>query len=372
MDLTEFDNLDLKKIIEKNCPDCIIMGDIVSELIPCPKNKEKFVHKFLDDRFKEFDLTLSFRQKVILIYREMISVETLLFIHSWFISRCCDINNIFLVIPHEIGIKDWYQNYLKLFGYNGFNIIECPYLDDDPTVHRWDNIDPNFKFPKKRLKYYFNFYGGTYSHPEREFLVTLLSTIPNGYIDFIPKFDPSLKELDGYLEQITSFSDRKLCDQLLEHRKTLTFDIQRPDNHQGYGHHGFIWKIDNQSACHVIRETSNDLPYMMASEKTIKPFLHFQFPLPISGVNSIQYLEELGFQMPHTVIDYQYQTETIFYNRVQKLCAELIRLEKTYTLDEMEDKLNDNREILQYNYSYIASGNLFRKVKNNLIRELND
>jgi hypothetical protein len=187
----------------------------------------------------------------------------------------------------------------------------------------------------------------------------------------MPEFQP-LEEFDNHLEKITSFSDRKLCDQLLERRKILTFDVHRSDNHPGVGHHGFIWEIDNQSACHVIRETINELPYMMASEKTIKPFTHFQFPLPISGVNSIQYLEELGFQMPHNVIDYQYQTDPIFYNRVQKLYAELLRLEKTYTLDEMEDQLNDNREILQYNYSYIASGNLFRKVKNNLIRELND
>jgi hypothetical protein len=151
----------------------------------------------------------------------------------------------------------------------------------------------------------------------------------------------------------------------------LTFNHDRINSHPGVGNHGFIWDIDNQSPCHIIRETENTLPYTIVSEKSAKPFLHFQFPLPISGINAVQKFEELGFQMPHSIINYEYQKDPIFYSRVQKLCRELIRIQNTYTLSDLEDQLNDHREILQYNYNYIASGNVFDKVKNNLIRELN-
>jgi hypothetical protein len=206
---------------------------------------------------------------------------------------------------------------------------------------------------------------------ERDFLVCLFSMVPNGFIDSEVGLQSPLDEFDNHLERLTGFLDRRICDKLLDQRKTLTFNHDRINSHPGVGNHGFIWDIDNQSPCHIIRETENTLPYTIVSEKSAKPFLHFQFPLPISGINAVQKFEELGFQMPHSIINYEYQKDPIFYSRVQKLCRELIRIQNTYTLSDLEDQLNDHREILQYNYNYIASGNVFDKVKNNLIRELN-
>jgi hypothetical protein len=369
----DLNSLNLEKILIGNK----IIGTITSELADIVNSvdplvhKEIYIHKFLNNRFKTV-LKESFKNKLILIYDECLPAEILLAIHSWFKNKCCNINNIILVTTHTIGADTWYYNYTQLMGEHNLKLIEAP-LMSDRYLDRFRSIQYPFKKSdlNKKLEFYFSFYGGSYGSLERDFLVTMFLNTKLGYVDYMSGFATTNTEFDNYLEQQTGFLDRAYIDRLMQIKKTTIFDKKNQIFNELFNKNGLQYQIDSQSACQIIRETVNNTPYSIITEKTIRNFIHHQIPIPISGTNCVSNLELLGFKVDHNIIDYSYQNKSVFYDRLTEVCKQIYKLQEKNTLSELEDYINNN-DLIYYNYDYIASGKLFNNIKEKLIREIYD
>ncbi|CAB4133309.1 hypothetical protein UFOVP257_128 [uncultured Caudovirales phage] len=64
---------------------------------PIKKNKEEYIHRFLDSFFSKDELLISFNKKILLIHYEPVTVEILTAIHTWIHKQCSDISNIWLM-----------------------------------------------------------------------------------------------------------------------------------------------------------------------------------------------------------------------------------------------------------------------------------
>lgn len=366
-------DLDLKNILVGKQ----IIGTITTELLTViskvdpSEHKEKHIHLFLDQFLNKVDLTKSFNTELILIYDEVLPTEILTALHSWFYTKSSDINNIIVVTTHTIGATAWYNQYLQLFGVVGFKLIEAPLLSTR-YIERLSAI-PNLGITAltKNLKYYFSYYGGSYGSNERDYLAALVLDLKGGYVDYMSGFSSGINEFDNYLEQLTNFINRPLIDKLLQVRANSNFKKEGRIFNELFNMQGFQYRIDICSAAQVIRETSNCTPYSTITEKTIRSFLHFQIPIPISGVNCIDNLERLGFKIDYDIFNYSYQIESNFYKRTLLVSDRLTEFFNKYTLQDLENYVSAQSDLLCYNYNYIASGQLFKNVKENLIREIN-
>jgi len=329
-------------------------------------NLDTVLNASLNSVFTAEDLSKTFNEKIIIVYKEILYLDILLGLHDWLFNKCCDIENITLVVTHNTGVKSWYKKYLELFGIKGFKIVEAPLLTQ--FYYKLFDTIPSFDklLQRKNLKYYFSYYGGGCSQLERDFLAAIMNKTKAGHVEYMAGFTSQEKEFDNYLEQLTMFKDRSAVDDILAHR----YIEQNTRNNQNFSYNSFYCETDNQSACHVIRETLNAQPFSSLTEKTLRSFLHLQIPIPL-GVNGEKDLTKLGFQMNYDIIDYSYQTDTNFYSRINKVCDQIDKLKKSYTLDDLLDYLNDNVEIIKYNYNYIYSNELLKNIERNLLEEVN-
>lgn len=351
-----------------------IIGTITNQLLvtiglSSQVNKEKDIHNFLDQYLQNVNLAASFDRKLFLIYDEVMYLEILLAIHSWFSVKCCNLKNIVLVTTHTLGAGVWYQTYTKMIGVPGITVIEAP-LMSDRYLARFKSI-PKDQPLTKNLKYYFSFYGGSYGSLERDFLAAYFINVGAGYVDYMGGFTSTPDQYENYLEQQTEFSNRQLVDTLLNIRNTVTFPKEDQMLNESFDFTGYQWTIDKQSAGQVIRETSNSTPWTTITEKTLRCFVHGQIPIPVSGTYCVVNLEKLGFVFDHSIIDYSYQNESILYRRLNLIKQQIDLLKHKYTLEELEKYFVANDDMLCYNYNYIASGRLFNRIKENLIREIN-
>jgi len=366
-------DLDLKNILVGKQ----IIGIINTELLTVistvdpAEHKEKYIHLFLDEFLNKVDLTKSFNSKLILIYDEVLPTEILLAIHFWFHKKCCNLKNIILITTHTMGVEKWYQQYLRLFGYNGIRVIEAPLISTTYTKHKL-TFSPIISKFNKDLKFYFSYYGGSYGSLERDFLATIFLDINLGYVDYMAGFTSNINQFNNYSEQQSNFLDRNFVDQIIQVRKNTNFKITTQEFAEPFGKKdGFQFNLDCQSACHIIRETMNDTPYSIVTEKTIRSFLHKQIPIPL-GLEAIDNLEAVGFKFDHNIIDYSYQFESNFYKRMKLVCKQIENLSNNYTLKDLENYFSAHEDLLCYNYNYIASGKLISNIKEKIIREIDD
>lgn len=380
MDLKHYSIMRILENVKTDYEIILDLDEVLATLYgfnPKYENKEPYIHEFLRNKLSNTDISKSFHKKLLILYQEMLFPEILLSIHSWFFTRACNIENIVFLCTQSAGLKEWYQLYLNLHGIKGFTIIEAPFVSEQ-YKEWWLTDIPALDKKKldKKVKYMFSYYGGRYRSPERDFLASALSTIPNSFVDYWADSstdEQDEKEFENYLEQFTNFCDRSYIDQLLESRKNLEyiegiriFDETWKDTDT------VIKKTDKISACSVIRETSNLLQYSTIGQKTLRSFMHLQFAIPISGHKSVEYLERLGFVFNHKLIDYSYQYEYSVYKRMKLLIKELNRLSTEYTLNDWQDIIHDNAELLCYNYNHFAEGTMLKVIKQNVIRSLNE
>jgi hypothetical protein len=368
--IQRLDNLlnDYKKICSIG-PELLNLVSTVPEI----EHKEKYIHEFLNDCIDSNVLLESFDKKLVFVYDETISTEIFISIHNWFLKNCCDIKNILFVSTHTLGLGAWYQKYLQLFGQTGFVVVEAPlYTFWMPgVIDSYENLDkPNIN---KELNYYFDFYGGTYGSLDRDFLVSLFLTHQGiGHIDYLGGFSSDTEKFDGYLEQITNFCDRNICDQLIENRKLLQFASRKNiDKMQLVNNVAYNSNVHSLSACQIIRETMDNQNFSILTEKTLKGFLNLQFIIPL-GFQSISHLESLGFLFAHDLIDYSYQDETNFYKRACLVSEQINKLQQRYSLKDLEQIILDRKAILMHNYDCIVSGKLFEKIYHNVQNLIND
>lgn len=377
-------NIDTKKyhitnVISDNT-DYKIIAYLTTEIIkiisnsPVDEYKEKYVHEFLYNNIHR--LTASFNEKLIFVYDEIISVEILTFIHTWFSKQSCDIENIIFISTHTLGMKKWYNDYLKLYGSIGFKVIEATWM----TLLMWESsrlstlTAPPKGIDNRKLKHYFSYYGGTRSTLEQDALTALVLTRKKfGSIEYMGKFKSDPDQFDAYLEQITNFKNRELADQLLDiYKNSKLIDHKGSVRCEGFTYSGTQWEIDSRSLCQILRETATDIPYSIVTEKTFRTFIHFQIPMPLSGINSVENLESLGFKFCHDLIDYSYQYIPNFITRVQGCLSQINTLANNHSLGDLEEYILNNKDIFWHNYDRIASRNAFDDIKSRIIKELND
>ncbi len=362
--------------VAKILSDRSIIGTITNQLLVTiglsqQLNKEADIHNFLDQYLGSVDLKESFNQKLFLIYDEVLYLEILLAIHSWFSTKCCNLKNIVVVTTHTIGADFWYQNYTKMMGVPGLTLVEAPLMSDRYLARVESIPQQSDQLLTKNLKYYFSFYGGSYGSPERDFLAAYFINVGSGWVDYMSGFDSTPVEFENYLEQQTEFSNRQLVDDLLRIRNTATFPKETQVLNELFDFSGYQWTVDKQCAGQVIRETSNTTPWTTVTEKTLRCFIHSQIPIPISGTYSVSNLEKLGFKFDHNIINYDYQNEPILCRRLHLIKEQIDQLKHKYTLKELEKYFIANNELLCYNYNYIASGQIFDRIREKLIRDAN-
>jgi hypothetical protein len=381
MNQKQFD-LDVVNLIRQN--GYTIIGNIRNELLidwwNCQANNrciEQSAHVWLDNYFAECDLTKSFKEKLIVVYDEMLPHEILINLHSWFKKQSCNLNNIIIVVTTTMGAKFWFFQYTTLIGENSFQLIDAPWLSQMFTSRFASIPKINQSTINKTLKYYFSFYGGTGSNLERDFITSNVLTKSNlGYIDYLSGWHKVSTQADfeNYAEVSTNFLHEDLIKKLLVIRNTVKFDTSHisanaPIKNENFDFQGFQFDIDNICFAQVIRESTSRAGFCCISEKTLRPFLHGQVPLPI-GLNSIDHLKNLGFNLQFDIIDYDYQSHPVFFNRILGLLDQIDKL-STYKLSYLEDYILDNSEIFLYNFEYVRSGDIFKNIKKQFINDLN-
>ena len=353
-----------------------IFSEPLYELLYAPVyEKEKYIHNFLNNYFSTTDFTRSFDRKLAIILDEAVTYEIILALHSWINQQSCRVANIKVISTHTLGSAEWYKQYCQLMGHRAVGLIDAPwqgwYIYD-----AMKSIESSLSQSKhKDLKYYFDFYGGTRSLLDRDFLTALFLTRKNlGHVEYLAGFSSSLSEFDNYLEELTGFGDRVFCDQLQSARQQSEFttnEIPRTQTLQMSADVNYNKTINQQSAVNIIRETFNDQPFASVTEKTLKPFCQMQIPVPL-GPNTVAYLEQLGLLFDHDLLDYSYQSEPIFLHRMNRVVAEIDKLSAQYDLKKLAERIYTSRHILEHNYNYILSGKLFDRVHEKLIRELHE
>ena len=364
--------LNLKNILNNRT----IIGYITIELLtiineaPRHESKEKYIHNWLTSQISGHALSKSFDSDVFIIYDEVLPVEILIALHTWLGSNCCNISNVVVITTHTLGATDWYNSYSYLLGERNFRLLEAPFMSDRYT-NRLLAIPPEYELRKKEIKYWFSYYGGNYSTLERDFLTAsyLNNTITDKHVDYLAGFKQGKVEFNGYLEQISGFRNRGVndllsaiqCHQQFNSNGMLNETFNMSDNQ---------YQIDSVSACQIIRETMNNTPYTIVTEKTLRSFLHGQHAIPFSGKNSVSLLEKIGFQFDHALLDYSYQSDPIFYNKVQKVNNLMIDLANNFTLSTLGTYINSHPGVIHHNYNYVASGKLFLDITKHITEEV--
>ena len=335
------------------------------------ENKDQQLYDVLDSRISQIELDKTFTKKVALHYHETLNEEIIIALVKWFNKKCCKIENVVLITSNTLGLKEWCTEYCKLMNKRMFTILEIPfsnpYINDLITnVNQRKIAESNHS-----IEYVYDYYGGLSDpNPDKDYLAALLMSEANfGFVDYKCGFSKDIQFFNNYLEQITGFSNRSLCDKLLSNRKKYNSidKIHTLDEKETIGRDAFNnANTTFKSFCNVIRESFIDQNLNVITEKTIKCFLNKQFPLPI-GYMAASRLENLGFKFLHNVIDYSYQTQSLWYDRSLMLVQELNRLHNTYTLSELTNIKNKNIEILNHNFNHITSGHLYKLIQESII-----
>lgn len=333
-------------------------------------SKEQYIHSYLDYVLKDFDFSLSFQTKLIIVYDETSDIEIITSLHTWLIKQCCDIRNIILICIDR-GIKKWYLNYLNLYGYGdwGMQVIEMPPLLSDQR--RWTNNAPFLE--SKKHKKYFSVYGGSYSKIERDFLIAnLLELKEYGLIDYLGGFTQPTSNLFNEFEGLIHFTNATLLEKVIKNTNIVFEKTGDPNELLGSAD-VTITKESKIIFFNVLRETYMDVPWTCFTEKSISPFLHQQIPIPIAGVGSVSEIEKMGFIFDYTIFDYnQYQNIVNYSDRMLKMIGLLVDFIKQHTLSDLDDYYVQNNKLYLHNFEILTKGYVASKTEHFFIEELNN
>ena len=255
-----------------------------------------------------------------------------------------------------------------------FEVFEATFLSEllITNSHLGNIHSPPENITNKDLKYYFSYYGGTRSTLEQDLLTALVATRQHlGNVDYIGNFKTDAVKFNNYLETATHFVNRELADQLINVRNNFKVP-EDPEKYRSerFDYSGPQWKTDRVSACQILRETNTaDIIYNVVTEKTARCFIHFQIPIPLSGVNCVRNLEKLGFRFCHDLIDYSYQNRSSLIDRTLLALDQVDKLAMKYSLDDLKQYIIYNKDMFWHNYNLLASGSLFNQIKTDLLNK---
>lgn len=124
---------------------------------------------------------------------------------------------------------------------------------------------------------------------------------------FLEEANEKLKHIDGYEDYINALPFKYKFDSVAQplDDKNLNFDTFAVD------HPAF-----NNTYAHIY--TESEIDKQVCTEKTIKPYLAGQIPIPLTPPGHIQYLKELGFHTFDDLLGNDYDSLS-YENKIQKI-----------------------------------------------------
>jgi hypothetical protein len=333
---------------------------------PALEPKNLYVEAKLETMFGEYNWTRSFKNCQLIVYDEVISSEILIIMHQWLRRKSADIENIVLVINHHPGIKNWWEKWCLANYEISFKIKELPFLYS--PQHRKLDFDNRLELPgtefyknSKKILKLFSYYGGTHPSLERNYLfLKMVQFAEIAEVDHASSFF-SRSEIIDYVEHITYYKNQTEVDCIFDaYNKHVDFksnkyigsptfyskaeqqELLAGSQKYKVNFSNYDWATNKHCLLSVTREAGTDSDkYATVTEKTMKSFLHHLIVMPL-GFETVINLEKLNFWFPHELIDYSYQHEPIFFNRVDRLVKELKDIDKKYTLEQLQEFYVDN------------------------------
>jgi hypothetical protein len=337
---------------------------------PAHLPKDPYIESALDQIFGNYDWSKSFTRLQVIVYDEVIPSEILPVLHKWLRRKTANISNIMLLITHHRGITRWWRQYCNTWHVESFRIQEIFFTNTNTEGNRWfkDMPDiPSMDFFKthKNIKHLFSYYGGSYSNLEREYLLLkMLELSDNSIIDFIGVVD-NKQQIINYAEHITYYKNQIEIDALsdrynryidsdgkLKNINSISTNSKPTHIPKLFSFSGFQWEVDSTCFCCVVRETINSDVYSCLTEKTLRAFLNHQTVIPL-GYAAVKDLEEAGFWFPHDIIDYSYQFETKFSNRVNGMLNSIQTLLTLYSMQDLQEYFNLNLHNYYHNATVV-------------------
>jgi hypothetical protein len=365
------DHFELAGVINDECLKAL-------DSAPALVAKNLYVEQALDQLLGHYDWSVSFSTPVVLIYDELVTSEILIILHNWLRRKCADIENIQLIVTSHTGIAKWWKSWCQTNHEKSFQINELFFTISPSAKKYFKNFtklpELDFYRQNKKISKLFSFYGGTYSGLEKEYLILKILEFKNSAsIDFFAKFS-SKQEILDYAEHINYYKNQKEIDYI-----SYAYDTYVQDCYLNYNQSlvrtknepidfkSLQWTIDKICWASIVRETVNGDKFASLTEKTLRAYLHHNVVIP-TGFNAVTDLEDLGFWFPHDIVDYSYQSEPLYANRINQMIQMLTHLNNTYSFDQLHNYYIDNLQKFQHNAILIQN---YIDQQNNLNNNFN-
>lgn len=356
-----------------------IRSEILAAVAKAPKLEQKnyYIAMSLDQLFGDHDWKTAFDRPQVIVCEEIITAEILQGLHAWLRTKATDITNIVLICTSNVGVAEWWHNWCKLYHEKSFRVHEVFYTSPLGRSY-WHATFSDREF--RSLEYFkqnkstdklFVYLGGTYTSHQREYVTLQLTSLAlDAHIEHTATFGDRQSLLD-YVEWQTYFVNQKQVDlisaQYLTHVnvdggfniKQLSSELSSHRNLSSETPAGIAqlerhWDIDRSCWATVARETLDDNFFACVSEKILRAFWHHTVCMPL-GYRAVTDLERWGFWFPHDVVDYSYQNQRCFADRVEALCRELTRLSRCFKKEQLHQYYLDNIQNFQHNTTRVQT-----------------
>jgi len=330
------------------------------------------VQNAIDTLLTKVDFTKSFDEKIVILYDETLISTALILLHDCIRKQTGDISNVIIATTHTAGATAWYNEYCRIMHHRPAKILELlweysAYFTVMHNMYMSASVNPI----ATDNAYYFDYYGGTNSDEERDAIAIILSLNSTIQLNYHAGYTTSRELLLQYIEEKTDYIDARLCDSAMQAYPQSTLQKNILPIQFGFSKiQTALERTVNATPIRIVRETANDEPYTIFTEKTLEPLLLGQILLPL-GYNNVEKLEQLGIKFMHDVVDYSYQTKRSLFGRISALQIELDRLVKKYTRDELIAILQSHIDIINHNSKHVSSGKLFSLITTNAQNQLN-
>lgn len=350
------------------CPQAKVVAVLYHEQMTALNDIDYNPDRWWDEYFAEVDLAESWQRPLIILHMETFTLDSFIDFHKWITIRACNLQNIYFISGLTQGLSSWYEQYCRLFNQQGITVIDAPCYPALVIPQLDLGIDRVERSNSGQIADYFCYQGGLYSNPEREFIVAALLPYQSlGTIEFAGGFVSSDQEFDAYLENVTNYADRPWVEQLLV-SKNLWNNVPQETSINDKNARVSEYQYGQGSVCQVLRETINDLPYSCVTEKTLKCFLNCRLPLPLC-YNGVKNLEQLGFIFMHDLIDYSYQSNTSFSQRVKSVGQIIFELSQRYSIESLA-KILTSSQVIEHNFDWVKSKKIFRRVETEIQQKM--
>lgn len=316
----------------------------------------------LDQCLATIDWSETFERPFVLLYFECLWAEMIVDIHYWLRTKNADIKNITLICPLTLGTASWWKNWCAVMNEKSFRLQDT--LVHPPYKNQYcaDLPIPDHDMIKQQkigdINKWFSYFGGSQSRPERDYAFLMLYQLrSHAHVEYLAsKIDIDL--LIKYVEYNSYYCDQPTLDLLhAQYRSWYNTCNLAPTGmiaNEKFGFEGYQWHVDRQCAASVIRETHMDQPFAAVTEKTLRCFYHFNLAIPL-GYRAVEQLEQQGFWFPTDMIDFDYQHEINYHERVKALVHSLRDWVARCNLAVIKSYIENNWYSIRHNHDLVVA-----------------